>query len=461
VDQNRVQLALQEGTNHLFLKLVNFGGGQALYFHRRDEEIYGVPLGIESILAAAADQRNEAQQKKLQHRFRRRNSPEWKGLQSRLQDAEAREAEVLQQIPMTMVMAERPAPRPTHVLMRGQYDQKGDPVSPGVPAILPALPEGMEASRLQLARWLVSREHPLTARVFVNRLWQKLFGVGLVKTSEDFGSQGEFPSHPQLLDWLAAEFMESGWDIKGLLRTLVTSATYQQASVVNPELLARDAENRWLSRGPRFRLDAEAIRDTALAVSGLLEPKIGGRSVKPYQPTGLWKAVGYTSSNTANFVRDSGADLYRRSLYTFWKRTSPPPTLQLFDAPSREACVVRRARTNTPLQALALLNDEQYVEAARCFAERLLQTQAAGDRHRLTVGFRLCTSRLPSESELASLQQVLDGQRAELELDPEAAAQLLEVGEQPVQSDLPTIEVAAWTMVASMLINLHETVTRG
>ena len=265
--------------------------------------------------------------------------------------------------------------------------------------------------------------------MLVNRLWQSLFGIGLVKTSEDFGSRGAYPSHPRLLDWLATELVRSGWDQKHMLRLMVTSATYRQSSRVSPTVARRDPDNRLLARGPRFRLDAEAIRDTALATSGLLVEKIGGPSVKPYQPPGIWKAVGYTSSNTAVFRKDKDDALYRRSMYTFWKRTAPPPTMLLFDAPSREACTVMRARTNTPLQALALLNDVQFVEAARATAQRIMRVPDVDTTSRLTRLFRLATGRRPARDELAVLQSAHRAALEDYRADPKAAAQLLGVGD--------------------------------
>jgi len=295
----------------------------------------------------------------------------------------------------------------------------------------------------------------------VNRYWQMFFGAGLVKTQEDFGSQGQPPSHPQLLDWLAVEFRESGWDVKRLQKLIVTSATYRQSSKLDPAKTAKDPNNVLLSRGPRFRLDAELIRDTALAVSGLLVPKVGGPSVKPYQPAGIWYAVGYTDSNTANFKRDSGESLYRRSLYSFWKRTAPPPTLVTLDAPSRENCTVRRSRTNTPLAALALMNDEQFVEASRRMAERIMTEGGKGDGQRATYAFRLATSRLPNDAELRVLLDVYRGAAKRFQANAEEAKKLLAVGDSEFDKSLDVSELAAWSMVANMILNLDETITKG
>ena len=275
------------------------------------------------------------------------------------------------------VMNERPEPAMAYILYRGQYDQRRDEVKAGTPAMLPPMPPDLPKNRLGLARWLVRPENPLTARVTVNRFWQQLFGEGIVRTAGDFGMTGEEPSHQELLDWLAVEFRESGWDIKKCFRLMVTSATYRQAAAVTPEKLEKDPSNRLLSRGPRFRMDAEMVRDYALAASGLLSPKIGGPSVRPYQPPGVWEAVAMPGSNLRDYVQDHGESLYRRSMYTLWKRAAPPASMEIFNAPTREVCTVRRERTNTPLQALVTLNDTQFVEAARVLAERALKDGGA------------------------------------------------------------------------------------
>jgi len=382
-------------------------------------------------------------------------------LRRQLAEVQEQKAELEKQIPGTLIARELEVPRPAHVLIRGQYDRPGEPVGPGVPAILPPLPPAEKTNRLTFARWLVSPEHPLTARVTVNRFWQQLFGIGLVRTSEDFGLRGEWPSHPELLDWLAVEFRESGWDVKRLLRLLVTSATYRQSSRVTPELLERDPENRLLARGPRHRLDAEVVRDSVLFVSGLLNLQMGGRGVRPYQPPGIWEAVGYTTSNTARYEQDHGAALYRRSLYTFWKRTAPPPFMVLFDAPSREQCVVRRDRTTTPLQALALMNDVQVVEASRHLAARMWREGGSNDPARLRHGFRLVTGREPSAEEAAILEENLGRQRARYQNDPEAARALMRVGESPAPEDIPATDLAAYTLVANLLLNLDEFLTKN
>jgi hypothetical protein len=364
-------------------------------------------------------------------------------------------------IPATLVMKERDEPRQAHILERGQYTEKRDAVQSRVPNWLLPQSDDAPANRLGLAQWLVDPSHPLTARVTVNRYWQQFFGTGLVKTSEDFGIQGEQPSNPELLDWLAVDFIESGWDVKRFLKMIIMSSTYQQESRVTPEKLAVDPSNRLLARGPRFRLDAEVIRDQALAISGLLVPTIGGPSVKPYQPEGLWKPVGFGGSNTREFKQDSGPKLYRRSMYTFWKRTSPPPSMSTFDAPDRETCQVRRARTNTPLQALVLMNDVQFFEAARKFAEHVIHDGGSTSDERMEFAFRTVTARRPSANEMTSLKRLLDETIQEFKDDPEAARKLLAAGESPGNETLDANELGAWTMITHLLLNLSEAVTKG
>jgi ribosomal protein L20 len=374
------------------------------------------------------------------------------------------QVELERKITATLVMREMPARKDAFILIRGEYDHKGKKVTPAVPAVLPQIvprQEGKLPDRLDLAKWLVSPENPLTSRVIVNRFWQQYFGNGIVETSEDFGSQGQFPTHPQLLDWLATEFIRTGWNVKELQRLIVTSAAYRQSSRMTPDALQRDPTNKFLARGSRFRLDAEVIRDAALFTSGLLAEHVGGKSVKPYQPEGLWEAIAYTDSNTAKFKQDHGTSLWRRSLYSFWKRTSPPPSLSTFDAPSREACVVRRARTNTPLQALALMNDVQFVEASRLFAERIMKEGGSTPTERATFAFRWVTSRKPKPQELEVLLAQYSQHLANYRQAPEAAKKLLETGEAPLDAHLDPIEQATWTMLANLLLNLNETVTRG
>jgi hypothetical protein len=354
-----------------------------------------------------------------------------------------------------MVMGDLETPRRTHVLIRGAYDKHGEEVAAGVPAVLPPLPPDAPPDRLALARWLVDPANPLTARVTVNRAWQLFFGTGIVKTVEDFGIQGERPSHPELLDWLATELVRSGWDMKALHRLIATSAAYRQSSRVAGHLLERDPENRLLARGPRFRLSSAAIRDQALAASGLLVEKIGGPSVKPYQPPGVWEEMTF---GQIKYAQDTGESLWRRSLYTFWRRTVGPT--MLFDAASRQYCTVRQARTNSPLHALITLNDVTYVEAARKLAERALVSGGARDEDRLAFAFRLPLARRPTAAESAVLAGALERLRKRYAADREAAEKLVRAGESPRDGSIDAAELAAWTGVASLILNLDETLTK-
>jgi hypothetical protein len=376
----------------------------------------------------------------------------------------AARAALEQSLPSTFVFTDLPQPRDSFVMQRGAYDKPGEKVEPGVPAILPPLkkdnPKG-RATRLDLARWLVAPEHPLTARVAVNRLWQQFFGKGLVKTSYDFGSQGEAPSHPDLLDWLALHFRNSGWDRRELVRLMLTSATFRQSSRTTPELFARDPENRLYARGPRFRLDAEQIRDNALFVSGLINLEIGGKGVKPYQPPNIWEPVGFAGSNTRFYQQDTGPALYRRSLYTFLKRTAPPPFMANFDAPSREQFCMVRERSDTPLQALQLMNDVQHVEAARELAQRMLTEGGPTAAQRITFAYRTVLARLPEADESAIIQRQLATHLARYRHDEPAARKLIAAGQTKPKPELAPSELAAYTLVASTILNLDETLNRN
>ncbi|SIO22788.1 Planctomycete cytochrome C [Singulisphaera sp. GP187] len=368
------------------------------------------------------------------------------------------------QIVATYIFKDLDKPRDAFVMLRGQYDAPGTKVEPGTPAVLPPLHRGgtgTRATRLDLANWLVSPEHPLTGRVTVNRFWQQLFGTGLVKTAFDFGTQGEPPSHPELLDWLAVSFRESGWDVKALVRLMVNSATFRQSSRITPDLLKRDPENRLYARGPRYRLDAEQIRDNALFVSGLVNFEMGGRGVRPYQPPNIWEPVAFTGSNTRSYQPDTGAAVYRRSLYTFMKRTAPPPFLTNFDAPNREAFCTRRERSNTPLQALQLMNDVQHFEAARALAEQMMSDGGATPADRIRHGFRLVLARRPEAEELSTLEDQFGKHLARFVRDPEAAKKVVHVGNTPSRATLPELELAAYALVANTLLNLDETVTKN
>ena len=374
--------------------------------------------------------------------------------------------------PAVMVMKEMATPRETFVLKRGQYDQPSIRVSAKVPSIFSPIRSSKSVSnitadvatagepvgRLELGKWLVDSRNPLTARVAVNRWWQSFFGTGLVKTAEDFGITGDSPSHPELLDFLATKLIDSRWNVKELLKSIVTSETYKQSSRLTPELLERDPENRLLARGPRYRLEAETVRDNALAIAGLLQTRIGGPSVKPYQPAGLWEDV--TVSRKGKYVADIGDGLYRRSMYTFWKRTCPPPSMMSFDAPNREVCMARRARTNTPLQSLVLLNDPTYVEAARLLAGHMIQDGGSAAADRINLGFRRCVSRDARPDEQQVMQQLLKQAEKRFSSNLKHATDLNRVGETPVDSSIDPIELACWTIVASTLLNLDETISK-
>lgn len=422
-----------------------------------------VTLGpIRQALEVSADKRTQDQKDALAKYYRENVDDPYKKLAAELAAAQQARSALDASIPTTMVMEEMPKARDTFILTRGQYDKPADKVTAGTPDFLPPIPGNIPANRFALARWLVSPEHPLTARVAVNRLWQQVFGSGLVKTSENFGIQGDRPSHPELLDWLAVEFMTIGWDQKAMMKLIVTSATYRQSSKESAAMHETDPENRLLSHAPRFRLPAEFVRDQALAVSGLLVPKIGGPSVKPYQTAGLWEELAFGGGfSQQKYVQDHGDDLYRRSMYTFWKRTCPPATLQTFDAPEREFCVVRRSVTDTPLQALALMNDPTYVEAARKLAERLMTECGPAPRDRLMLAYRLTTCRAPVPAETKILLRILTDQMAKYRKDPEAAKKLLSVGESPRNAKLDLAELAAWTAVCGTILNLDETISRS
>jgi hypothetical protein len=365
--------------------------------------------------------------------------------------------------PNVMVMQEMSTPRETHILVRGSYDAPGDRVEPGVPEdLLGAWPAGAPKNRLGLAQWLTKPDHPLTSRVVVNRFWQQFFGVGIVKTSDNFGMQGEWPSHPELLDWMARDFIDSGWNVKALVKRIVLSNTYRQDSSASPQLTARDPENRLLARGPRFRLPAEAIRDQALEISGLLKQHVGGPSVFPYQPPDLYKGIVVAANYPGTkWIESTGDDLYRRSLYTFWKRTVPHPTMNVLDAPDREVCIVKRSITNTPLQSLTLLNDPIFVEAARKLAERAIREGGASPDARLSYAFRLATGRLPDVTERKILHDTWQRMMTEYSRDEASAHALIGVGASTSDKSIPAGELAAYTAVANIILNMDETITKG
>ncbi len=465
-----VEIPLIEGRNELLIAVQQDpedplapADDRRFRFRRASETVGRLDFGLEALLATADDQLTEEQFDELRRYYRRHH---WGGFathEERFAELESELEALREAIPTSMVMAEREEPRPAFVLSRGEYDKKGEQVQAATPSFLPPIVSDTQLTRLDFARWLVDPENPLTARVTVNRLWQRFFGNGLVSTVEDFGAQGALPSHPALLDWLATELIRTGWDLKAMQRLIVTSATYRQSSRLRPDLAERDPENILLARAARFRIDAEMVRDNALLAGGLLVETLGGPSVKPYQPAGLWREIGYESNgrfSAGAFVQDEGDDLYRRSLYTFWKRTVPPPNMLVFDAPNRETCTVRRARSNTPLQALVLLNDPQFVEAARALAQRMLSEVDGDATERIDFAFRTATSRSPTAQERRALEDLWHDQLAHYRSAPESAEALIEVGDSLAPRELDPIALAAWSTVASVVLNLDETLTR-
>jgi hypothetical protein len=376
-------------------------------------------------------------------------------LEKKIKATTGQRDQLKKQFPIVMVMQERPQPRESFVLVRGAWDKPGDKVSAGVPEQFSPAVKELPSNRLGLAKWLMDGKHPLTARVTVNRYWQRFFGTGLVKTAEDFGVQGERPSHPELLDWLASEFVDRGWDVKAMHRLIVTSATYRQSSNSTPALVERDPENRLLARGPRYRWSSATLRDQALAASGLLVETQGGPAVKPYQPAGVWEEMSFGG---IRYDQDHGEKLYRRSVYTFWRRTTPPT--ELFDVASRQVCTVKQSRTNTPLHALTLLNDVTYLEAARVLAERAMKSGGATPAERIAFMFRTVLSRPPKDSEVSILTGRYEKLRTALKENQEAAAKLVKVGESIPDASLDSAEVAALANIATVILNLDETLTK-
>jgi hypothetical protein len=464
-DQERVDVALTAGTHELVLRIVNYGGPAGFFFRVAAEGPYARPGPVTAALRGVTTGADA--QRALWRWYRSTSDPEWSRMLARADELDGRAAVLEAAAPGIMVMRDQPGVRMTRLLERGRYDRPGREVSAGVPAFLPPLLARADArtepDRLDLARWMVQPDHPLTARVQVNRVWQALFGAGLVATPDDLGAQGEFPSHPELLDRLAVDFVASGFDTKALVRRIVCSATYRQSSAVSPAAGELDPTNRLLSRAPSFRLPAEHVRDSALFVAGLLNDEVGGPSVRPYQPPGLWEEVSFNNADRKDsdfYTPDSGPDLYRRGIYTFWKRALPPPSLSTFDAPTREVCTVRRGRTNTPLQALVLMNDPTYVEAARHLAQRALAEPGFDDDARLARAFRRVVSRSPTAREHGVLRAFLADERARFQAAPEDAAALLAVGESRFDASLDPAELAAWTSLCSLLLNLDEAITR-
>ncbi len=427
---------------------------------RNDET--NVPESIQRILTTPRNKRSPESVARLAA-YQRSHDPKLARTRNELEITQNRLREMTEAF-STQVMNTAAEPRKTFVLERGSYENPREEVFPGVPEFLLPISDDAPRNRLALADWFLHEDHPLTARVAVNRIWQMLFGTGIVVTSADFGSQGTWPSHPELLDWLAVDFRENGWRVKRLIKQIVMSATYRQDSRIDSDRLEKDPENRLLARGPRMRLQAEFIRDASLAQSGLLNDWIGGSSVKPYQPAFIWREISHYGSvrdTTQAFVQDEGSNLYRRSMYTLWKRTNPPPAMATFDAPNRELCVMNRESTNTPLQALVLLNDVQFMEASRHFAQRLLQDASMSDApSRLVAAFEAFTSRLPTDEELDTLLAALQDQRRQFEASPEAAQELLAFGERQRDPSLDLVEHAAYTQVVNLVMNLSETITK-
>ncbi len=450
---------------------LRIGAGQGMRFEGRigkvrlyraevteqEAAVLASPESLNEIAAIPARQRSDAQGKKLRQAFLDRYAPkQLQALNEELRELQLQRRRMVADLPTVMVMQDDRVPHETHLLRRGAYDQPGEEVFAATPAALPTINGPNANNRLGLARWLVDPKNPLTARVAVNRFWQMYFGTGIVRTTEDFGSQGEAPSHPALLDWLATEFIRSGWDMKQMQKTIVMSATYQQASRVTPELLEKDPDNRLLARGPRIRLAAEMVRDQALAISGLLVDDIGGPSVKPYQPAGLWTEL----TGGSDYKADTGDALYRRSIYTFWKRTSPPPMMTNFDAPTRESCVVRTARTNTPLQSLNLMNDVTYLEASRKMGERMMHEGGASPAERISFAMQLVTAEPPSDEASEILLNSYNYYRDLFSSDQGAALEYLSQGESPRDENLNPSELAAYSTVASLILNLDVAVTK-
>ena len=423
----------------------------------------GQLAGIDTIgplLAIARDKRTPEQTQQLRDHYLNTMDKPFIEASGKIAKLKSQQADLKKPKSTVMVMKDLPKGRMTYVLKRGMYDapDKELPVEPTTPSFLPSL-DGQPKNRLGLANWLVDRSNPLTARVTVNRFWKMFFGTGIVKTVEEFGVQGEWPSHPELLDWLAVDFQENGWDAKRLIKMMLMSETYQQSSRSTAKQLEVDPENRFLSHGPRFRLQGEFVRDQALALSGLLVPTIGGPGVKPYQPDGLWNEVSLNKG--LRFKRDDGDKLYRRSMYIYWKRSAPHPVMTIFDAPTREKCSVRRNTTNTPLQALVLMNDPQFLEASRFLAERILKEGGPTEDSRLEFAYRSATGRMPTAKTIEVMRTALAKELGSFAKDKDRANKLLMIGEKKRDESLDVVRHAAWTMLSSMLLNLDATVTRG
>ncbi|MEQ6119471.1 DUF1553 domain-containing protein [Reichenbachiella sp. MALMAid0571] len=479
MDGNTMEVYVQQddlrGTPPPSKKLLlgrNQGGGglvagqldEFMFFNRYlDTKEVKVLNSYDPIQALLAKQElSESDKKRLFYYQLTHHNQEYQNLTQRLREYKIREGRTEDIIiKPTMVMADMDSARETFILKRGQYDAHGESVKPGTPKAVMAFDENYEKNRLGLAQWLFNPNNPLTARVAVNRYWQMVFGRGLVATPGDFGSQGTLPSHPALLDWLAIEFQESGWNVKQLIKTMVMSATYRQSVKSNDRLQQIDPENILLARGGQVRLSAEMVRDHALAVGGLLSKQLGGPSVKPYQPKGLWLEVASGNQSLRKYIQDHNDELYRRSLYTFWKRTLPPPSMTIFDAPSREQCTIKRGTTSTPMQALVLLNDPQFIEASRLLAARMLNEGGETLEERIKFAFRLATSRQPQEKEVLVLSDLFQKEQAEYEANPDLAEKLLSTGEYVTDTDVPPAKLAAYAVVANAILNTTEAIMKG
>jgi len=451
IDQDPVSFKLAKGDNTILIKVVNGIGPDGLSVS------YGDPVALRIGALARAMAENKATDDQIRQTYLEVGPESPKAVAYRKDLAEYRTLDAA--IPFTLIAEELKKPREAYRLKRGEYDRPIERAYRALPALFGPWPKELPKNRLGLARWLIDPKNPLVARVFVNRIWQQHFGTGIVKTSEDFGSRGEWPTHPELLDYLATRFVKNGWSIKKLHKEILVSNAFRQASTVPKQKLKIDPENRLISRGPRFRLDAEVLRDQALYVGGILKENPGGKGFKPYQPDGIWEAIAFVESDTSRYVQDMGDSIYRRSLYLFWKRTSPHPTMLAFDAPMRESCTVRRSRTNTPLQALVTLNETAYLESARNFGERAL---AAGktDAARIRWAFESALARPPKPAEASLMLSALKRYRERFEADTKQAEGMIKAGASPLPKDIPATEVAAWTMIASTLINTDEFLTQ-
>ncbi len=462
-DQDFVSLYMGAGDHDLLMKVVNFGQESAFYFRAIEDEGRGL-IALMKQLETPAEARGDGANQELQKLFRMQDA-EWNDKNHRIDGMQKLLADFEDAIPTTMVMSEMETPRDTYLLMRGVYNNpdESEKLYPSVPEALGEMDPALPKNRLGLAEWLMDPKHPLTARVRVNHYWQMYFGRGIVKTSEDFGTQGVPPTHPELLDWLATYFIETGWDVKAMQKKIVMSATYRQQSHVREDHLAKDPQNLLLARAPRFRLPAEMIRDQALCVSGLLNPAIGGPSVYPYQPEGMWSSLTFQDRGefaTNFYVPDTGDKLYRRGLYTYWKRTIPPPRMQIFNAAGREMCSMRQAITNTPMQAMVLLNDPTFMEASRHLAQRMIHEGGADAKSRIEYGYKLALAAAPGPERRAILLDGLKEYHAHFQRNKNDAAALIRVGDSEPDITIQAPELAAYTMVASVMLNLDEMITR-